>query len=242
MSPLDRIRIVLVEPRDAGNVGATARAMKNMGLTRLILAAAPPLDEARATTMAVHARDVLKARQTATDLPAAVADAHLVVGTSGRATSQRDGGRPPRDVAAEIVAAAATNEVALVFGPEDRGLSNVELAHCQSFITIPTDPGYGSLNLAQSVLLCAYEIFLAADAAAPTPTRALATGARHELMYEKLEAALLAVGFLQPDTAAGMMRKLRRTLGRAPLDDDEVQIFLGIARQMSWSATQHRKP
>jgi tRNA/rRNA methyltransferase len=238
---LDRIRVVLVEPRDAGNVGAAARAMKNMGLRTLVVAGGVPLDERRAATMAVHADDVLHARRTAPDLATAVADAGWVIGTCGRATAARDGGRPPREVAAEIVAAAGRNDVALVFGPEDRGLSKIELDQCQAMITIPTDAAYSSLNLAQSVLLCGYEIFLAAGGATPEPARVLASSARTELMHAKLEAALLAVGFLQPDTAASMMRKLRRTLGRAALDDDEVQVLLGIARQMSWAAGQRRR-
>jgi tRNA/rRNA methyltransferase len=151
------------------------------------------------------------------------------------------GGRPPRDVAPAIVAASAANDVALVFGPEDRGLSNAELALCQALITIPTGADYASLNLAQAVLLCTYEILLAAHVAAGPPARVHAPSERLELMYAKLEAALLAIGFLQPDTAAPMMRKLRRTLGRAALDDDEVQVFLGIARQMTWAASQRRR-
>jgi tRNA C32,U32 (ribose-2'-O)-methylase TrmJ len=120
-------------------------------------------------------------------------------------------------------------------------LSKIELDQCHAMITIPNDTAYSSLNLAQSVLLCAYEIFLAAGGAPPEPARVQASSARTELMHAKLEAALLAVGFLQPDTAASMMRKLRRTLGRAALDDNEVQVFLGIARQMSWAAGQRRR-
>ena len=237
MTALDRVRVVLVEPRDAANVGAAARAMKNMGLGRLVVAGGGALDETRAATMAVHARDVLAGRATAADLAGALAGAGLVVGTSGRATA---GGRAPRAAAPEIVAACGTTDVALVFGPEDRGLSREELARCATLITIPTAPAYDSLNLAQAVLLCAYELRLAAAGPAPEPARARAPHERLERLYAHLEAALLAVGFLQPDTAASMMRKLRRTLGRAALDDDEVQMLLGIARQMAWAAATRR--
>ncbi len=131
--------------------------------------------------------------------------------------------------------------VALVFGPEDHGLSTEELARCQRVLAIPASDAYGSLNLAQAVLVCAYEIFLAAAAATGSPSsppRTLATGTQTELMYSKLEAALSRIGFLQPDSAAHVMRRLRRMLGRAGLDDDEAQILLGVARQIDWVASR----
>src|SRR5512147_2262925 len=120
---LTRIRIVLVRPNEAQNVGAVARGMKNMGLTDLVVVDAPELDEARAATLAVHAGDVLAARRQVASLAAALADCGLVVGTSGRPTAARDGGTSPRAFAPTLLAAAATNDVALVFGPEDHGLA-----------------------------------------------------------------------------------------------------------------------
>ncbi len=236
--PLDRIRIVLVRPREAQNVGAVARAMKNMGLTQLVLVDAPPLDETRAETLAVHAADVLRARRAAATLAAAVADCGLVVGTSGRPTAVRDGGAAPRALAPVILAAAEVNDVALVFGPEDHGLALEELKHCQHVLTIPTSEAYGSLNLAQAVLVCAYELFTAPPPGAPDPqARVLARHDRLELMYAKLEAGLQAVSFLHGEEAAATMRRIRRMLGRVGLDDDEVQILLGMARQMSWAGS-----
>jgi len=236
---LDRIRIVLVRPREAQNVGAAARAMKNMGLARLVLVDAPGLDEARAATLAVHADDVLAARREVATLADALADCGLIVGTSGRPTAARDGGTTPRALAPAVLAAAAMNDVALVFGPEDSGLTLEELKLCHHVLTIPTSEAYGSLNLAQSVLVVAYELW---SAAAPDePARVLAPHERLELLWSKLEAGLIAVSFLHGDEAPAMMRRLRRMLGRAELDDDEVQILLGVARQMTWAGTRARK-
>jgi len=252
---LERVRVVLVRPQHAGNVGAAARAMKNMGLERLVLVAPQHWDPAQATTMAVHAADVLARLRRAESLAEAIADCGLVVGTSGRATATQLGALSPRTLAPEIVAASATNDVALVFGPEDHGLSNDDLARCQRVVSIPTADAYGSLNLAQAVLVCAYELLLAAAAdggtaaAAPTGaaahggggTRTLAASERLELMYAKLETALRAIGFLHRDNATPMMRALRRTLGRAALDEQEAAVFLGLARQIAWVATARDK-
>lgn len=236
---LARIRVVLVRPRGAGNVGAVARAMKNMGLARLVLVDPPPLDLPQATAMAVHAADVLAARQAVATLAGAVGDCGLVVGTSGRAGVAPPGTVAPRALAPAIVKAAAANDVALVFGPEDHGLSNDELARCHHVLAIPANDAYVSLNLAQAVLLCAYELFLATAAAArgPTPApRPLAASAHLELMYTKLETSLRKIGFLQPDSAVHVMRRLQRMLARAALDENEVQVLLGLARQIDWAA------
>jgi TrmH family RNA methyltransferase len=237
--PLDRIRIVLVRPREAQNVGAAARAMKNMGLGRLVLVDAPTLDETRAATLAVHAGDVLAQRTDVPTLAEALAGCGLVVGTSGRATAEHDDRTTPRALAAVMLAAAAANDVALVFGPEDHGLALEELKLCHHVLAIPTSDAYPSLNLAQSVLVCAYELWTAAAPAAAA--RVLAPHARLELLWSKLEAGLTALSFLHGDAAPAMMRRLRRMLGRAALDDDEVQILLGMARQMTWAGTAARR-
>ncbi len=239
MSACERIRVVLVRPRDAGNIGAVARAMKNMELARLVLVDPPALDLRRAATLAVHAQDVLDTARTVPTLGDALDGCGLAVATSGRPTASRAGALPPRALAPVIVAAAATNDVALVFGPEDHGLALAELALCQREITIPTSPAYGSLNLAQAVLVCAYEIFLVASGAGDAgAVRALAPSARREVMFAKLEEALRAIGYLHRDNAVHMMRRLRRLLGRADLDDEEVQILLGLARQIAWAGTR----
>lgn len=235
---LDRIRIVLVRPSEAQNVGAVARAMKNMGLARLVIVGAPDLDVARATTLAVHATDVLAARVHVPSLGDALAGCGLVVGTSGRATAARDADTTPRAIAPIVLAAAAANDVALVFGPEDHGLALEDLKHCQRVIAIPTSEAYPSLNLAQAVMICAYELRTAAVPAADA--RVLAPHERRELLWTKLEAGLTAVSFLHGDEAPAMMRRIRALFGRAALDDDEVQILLGVARQMAWAGGRAR--
>lgn len=234
---------MLVRPQHPGNVGAAARAMKNMGLGDLVVVAAAPLAVDAAASMAVHARDVLARHRRVPTLAEAIADCGLVVATCGRVAGDA-GGISPRELAPAILDASTVNDVALVFGPEDHGLSNDELVRCQRVITIPTAAAYASLNLAQAVLICGYELQLAtrADttapetAAEPTEPRALAPAVFAEQMYAALARALDAIGFLHRDNRTHMMRAFRRMLGRAALDVHEARILLGLARQMSWIA------
>jgi tRNA/rRNA methyltransferase len=141
-----------------------------------------------------------------------------------------------RALAPQIVAATTSNRVALVFGPEDNGLSNDDLRCCHRLLTIPTDAAYPSLNIAQAVLLCCYEIFLAARDSVAAEPQSLATVDRQELMYEKLKHALLKIGFLHSDNPEHIMFALRRIFGRAGLEDRDVRILLGMARQIAWYA------
>ena len=235
-SALARVRIVLVAPHEPGNVGAAARAMKNMGLRALMIAAAPDLDLTAARRMAVHAADVLDECRMVASLAEAVAGCGRVVGTSGRTSVRRAGASAPRAAAAAMIAAASCNDVALVFGREDRGLSTDELAHCQEVVAIPSSDAYASLNLAQAVLICAYELRLAALDGGAAESRPLAPHQRLELLFAKLESALAAIGFLHGDGAPHVARQLRRMLGRAALDDAEVDVLLGVARQIAWAA------
>ncbi|MGH8006237.1 MAG: RNA methyltransferase [Candidatus Binatia bacterium] len=234
---LTNLRIVLVRPKHSGNIGAVARAMRNLGIRDLALVNPAQLCRESAETMAVHARDLLDTMQVHTSLRAAVADCGVVVGTTCRPGLYRDGALTPRALAPQLVAAAAVNRVALVFGPEDSGLFNDDLQLCHRLMIIPTDPTYASLNVAQAVLLCCYEVFLAAqDGEAVKSSRPLAVAERQELMYEKLQGALLKIGFLHSDNPAHIMFALRRMLGRAGLEERDVQILLGLARQIDWYA------
>ncbi len=247
---LGRIRVVLVRPQHPGNVGAAARAMKNMGLATLVVVGDRPLDVGAAAAMAVHARDVLEDARTVSTFADAVADCGLVIGTCGRGGDAA--ATSPRALAPAIVAASAANAVALVFGPEDSGLANDELMRCHRVLTIPTADAYTSLNLAQAVLICAYELRLASasmlaaesrgasdaeDAATMAP---LVDAASAERMYAALEQALRAIGFLHRDNGVHMMRALRRLLGRAGLDAYENRVLLGLARQIAWAAGRGR--
>lgn len=234
---LTNLRIVLVRPQYSGNIGAVARAMRNLGASDLALVNPAPLSREQADMMAVHARDVLDAMQVHTSLRTAVADCSLVVGTTCRPGLYRESAITPRTLAPHIVATAATNRVALVFGPEDSGLSNDDLRCCQRLMMIPTDPAYTSLNVAQAVLLCCYEVFLAAQEHTDITPRPLAVAERQELMYEKLKQALLKVGFLHKDNPEHIMFALRRIFGRAGLEERDVRIMLGMARQIDWYAS-----
>jgi len=208
-----------------------------MGIDDLALVNPSQLCRNAADTMAVHARDVLDTMQVHSSLRAAVAECGLVVGTTCRPGLYRDGALTLRALAPHILAAATANRVALVFGPEDSGLSNADLRRCHRLATIPTDPGYTSLNVAQAVLLCCYEVFIAAQEEAAAPARPLALAERQELMYEKLKQALLKIGFLHGDNPDHIMFALRRILGRAGLEDRDVRILLGMARQIEWYAS-----
>lgn len=230
---LENIRIVLVRPRGAANVGAVARAMKNMGLCDLAIVRPAVRRSFWTRAMAVHADDILDRMQRYETLSAAVAECGLVVGTTCRGGLYRGAVEPPAVVAPRLVAAAAANRVALVFGPEDHGLSNEDLKACQQLMAIPTDPGYPSLNLAQAVMICCYELHGAAQpAVAPGP--ALASAERVEFMFQRLQAAFLSIGFLHSDNPDHIMFALRRVLGRAQLEERDVRIWLALARQIEW--------
>jgi tRNA/rRNA methyltransferase len=235
---LSNVRIILVRPRGAANVGAVARAMKNMGLRDLVLVQPAPMHAFWSKTMAVHAGDVLDRMRRCGALAEAIADCGLVVGTTCRGGLYRAAAAPPRQAAAGIVAATTTNRVALVFGPEDSGLSNEDLKSCHQLLAIPTAPEYASLNLAQAVLVCAYELFVAAAAPAAEPAPTLAEAERVERMFRHLRAAFLSIGFLHPDNPDHIMFAFRRILGRAGLEDHDVRILLGLARQIEWFGRQ----
>lgn len=237
LAKLTNLRIVLVHPQYSGNVGAVARAMRNFGLSDLALVNPAPLCREQAEMMAVHARDVLDAMQLYPSLRAATADCGLVIGTTCRPGLYRGSAYTPRVLAPRIVAAATVDRVALVFGPEAHGLTNDDIRLCHQLVTIPTDEGYPSLNVAQAVLLCCYEVFLAARAGDLSPPPQLAVAERQELMYEKLKGALLKIGFLHRENPEHIMFAFRRIFGRAGLEERDVRILLGLARQIDWYAS-----
>ncbi len=234
---LDKVAIVLVEPREPGNIGAAARAMANMGLSRLVLVRPPDHRVADAFRMALAARPILESALVVDDLAQALAGFGFVAGTTRRPGAGRRGRVTPRQLAVELPAVAVENDVAILFGREDSGLTNEELQYCQRLVTIPSSEGFGSLNLAQSVLTIAYEIFLA-DAAAGS--RGAGAAARRaptaelEGLYAQMQRALLDIGYLDPANPAHMMRVFRRLFGRAGPDAREVKALRGIFRQVDW--------
>lgn len=240
---LEKVAIVLVEPREPGNIGAAARAMANMGLSRLVLVRPPDHLVADAFKMALAARPILEAAVVADNLTQALGGFGFVAGTTRRGGGGRRGRVTPRQLASELPAVAAANDVAILFGREESGLTNEELQYCQRLVTIPSSEGFGSLNLSQSVLVIAYELFLGVGGSGPggasvAPARRAPT-AELEGLYGQMERVLLEIGYLEPTNPARMMRVFRRLLGRAGPDGREVKALRGIFRQVAWYAGQH---
>lgn len=239
---LDKVAIVLVEPREPGNIGAAARAMANMGLSRLVLVRPPDFRVPDAFRMALAARPILESAVVVGDIAQALAGFGFVAGTTRRPGAGRRGRVTPRQFAAELPVAAVANDVAILFGREDSGLTNAELQYCQRLVTIPSSTAFGSLNLAQSVLAIAYEIFLVGDASASRVPGALArraSTAELEGLFAQMERVLLNIGYLDPANPAHMMRAFRRLLGRAGPDAREVKALRGIFRQVQWYVGRH---
>ena len=226
--------VVLVRPREEGNVGASCRAMTNMGLSelRLVEPAAPAGEVARA--FAVGAREVLEGARRFESLAEAVAPFRRVVGT----TSARDRSLSvpvvtPRELAGRLPGGGADLPTALVFGPEVGGLTNDELALCHLVVTVPCAPVQPTLNLAQAVLIVAYELFLAqgAEPLADTQVEAPAPAGVVDGLFVHLVEVLEEVGFARDTTFHGVVRDLRQLAGRARPTEREVTILRGVLRR-----------
>jgi len=240
MALRERFAFVLFRPQSAGNIGAAARALKNMGFDDLRLVAPGPLNNREASAMAVHADDVLARATVYPDLAAALADCSVAVGTTSRRGGYRSRAYPLRAAAAELESIAGSNKIAIVFGREDRGLTNRELKLCNRLITIQTAPEYPSLNLAQAVVVVAYELMMAAQVSAAAIEAARAphfvAAAVSDPMLARMEEALLSIGFLPDDNPDHIMLAIREIFGRSGLTAREVEILNGMARQMRWAA------
>lgn len=244
MNPLDNITVVLVGTLYSGNVGSVCRAMANMGLSKLTLVAPRILDgweEGR--RLAVHATDILDARREVATLDEAVADCASVVGTTARGGLYRATVQPPRVLAPEILRLAAQAPVAVVFGREDQGLHNDEIARCTHLIRIPVDPRYQSLNLSQALLIVAYELYSATGTYVSPVEEAvsLATQATKHALMAKWRQAMLDIGFMDEQKADHMMQGFQRIFSRGVRTDPDASIMLGAAHQMSWAGRQAKK-
>ncbi len=236
---LSNIRIVLVETSHPGNIGAAARAMKNMRLSRLDLVAPHLYPSAEATSRASGADDLLARARVHPSLDRALEGCRLVIGTSARPRSVSWPVLAPHEAARRLVDEAARGEVALLFGREKSGLSNSELDRCNYLVHIPTNPEYSSLNLGAAVQVLSYELLLAAlGGRQPSreEPRELATAEMMQGFHEHLGQALDDVGFTDPEQSEKLLRRLRRLFQRARPDKDEVNILRGIL-----SAMQGRK-
>ena len=235
---LENIRIVLVRPRGSGNIGSIARVMKNFGASELVTVGKARTRSFWARAMAVHGRDILADAKFYPTIREAIADCTLVVGTTCRAGLYRKHSQTPRDLAPEIVAVARTGKVAIVFGPEDHGLSNKDLEHCQLLITIPTHPDYQSLNVAQAAVICLYETYIASLTQAAKPNIERAEAEDIERLFDRMRRTLLKIGFLDSENPEHMLLAFRRILGRAGLEEKDVRIFTGLFRQIDWYIDQ----
>jgi tRNA/rRNA methyltransferase len=188
--------------------------------------------------MAVHGKDILAAARSYESIRAAIADCNLVVGTTCRSGLYRSHSRTPREAAPEVVAAARHGKVALLLGPEDHGLSNKDLEHCQLLLTIPTAPDYRSLNVAQAAVVCLYEFYTAAQMPAWESSLIRAEAEHVERLFDIMRESLLRIGFLDSDNPEHMLLAFRRILGRAGLEDKDVRILTGMFRQIEWYAKE----
>ena len=230
-NPLDRVRVVLVAPSHPGNVGASARAMLAMGLSRLALVAPTRFPDHEATRRATGATAVLDAARVVDSLDEALEGVSCSVGYTSRPREFAGVVVSAREAAALAIASArAGRESALVFGTEMSGLSNDDLARCTAVATIPANPAFASLNLAAAVQVAAYEARVASqgDAAWQAPRFAPATHDEIERLHEHAERTFVAMRFLHPEMPRRLMPRLRRLFARAGLEKEEVSILRGI--------------
>ncbi len=228
------VEIVLVRPSRPANVAAACRAMKNMGLRslRLVGGVDPQGMTFDERSLAYGAWDVLDGARSMSSLARAVEDSVLVVGTSGLPAPDA---WPPSRLAEEVQARAPQGRTSVVFGPESSGLRNDELELCHARVHIPTSAAHTSLNLAQAVLLVAYEIRQAVGPPPePAPTR-VATAGEIEAVLDAFRRGLLAIGYLNPANPESILAELRRLLARSHPTARETSLLRGMARQITWA-------
>ena len=242
MSFLDQITVVLVETQSAGNIGSVARAMKNMGLSQLLLVNPQTALTDEARHLACGADDVLDSAQRAETLPKALAPFHLSVGTSSRSVDWIPTVLLPSELAQGLTELSTNQRVALVFGPERTGLTNEHLQHCQWLATIPTNPEFDSMNLAHAVAIVAYEIrkqFVLRPVGRDLQRADLE---QVEDFANGLHQCLDEIGFLNQQNPQQVMFTLRQLISRACLEERDVSILRGILRQWSWYAGKLKRP
>ena len=225
--------VVLYQPKDPINIGTTLRAMRNMGLSELRIVEPAAADPWRINIAVPRSEQQVKDIRRFPSLPEALRDIAYTVGLTARPRTADYTVMHSREAAPILLARAAAGKIALLFGREDSGLPNSALTLCQAYITIPANPEYYSLNLAQAVLVMLYDLFLAAQDAPlplPEPKRSFppADHAQLEGMYRQIEETLWGIEFIKSRTSQGIMRSLRNIFSRTGLDEREVRIIRGI--------------
>ena len=229
-STMKQPRIVLINTSHPGNIGATARAMKNMGLATLCLVEPKQYPSAEATARASGADDLLASAQCVATLDEAIAECALVIGASARSRTLPIPILNPHSCAELVHQQPEVERVAILFGRERSGLTNEELDRCHHLVQIPTDPDYPSLNIAAAVQVIAYELRIAADSVEQPDERAIdyASMTQMEQFYTHLEHTLVELEFLDPENPRQLIRRLRRLFNRSRPDQNEINILRGI--------------
>lgn len=230
---LNSISILLVRPRYHENIGSVARAMKNMGLNRLIVVDGSSPLHRDAYKLASGAEDILERAEEFPNLKEAISEMGCVVGMTSRSGNERSPLLIPKKMVEELISISEKNSIGLVFGSEKEGLTNEELSLCHLYVRIPSADSFPSLNLAQAVMVLCYELFQSSTTI-QQETAPLASSDHLERMFEHTERTLVAIGFLDAKQPERIMRVLRKIFGRSRMDEREVQIFQGIWSKVDW--------
>ena len=230
---LDSISILLVRPKFHENIGSVARAMKNMGLSRLIVVNGCSPLHPNAYKLASGAEDILERAEEFFTLREAISEMGCVVGTTSRGGKERHPLLTPETLAKKLIPLSLKNSIGLAFGSEKEGLTSDELFLCHLYVRIPSMESFPSLNLAQAVMVVCYELFQA-SLEIPKQPILLAQAEQLERMFEHMEKTLIQIGFLDSNHPKRIIRVLRKLFGRSQMDDREVQILQGIWSQMDW--------
>ncbi len=237
---LDSIWVILVRPKFPENIGSVARAMKNMGLSRLaVVNGCSPL-LANAYKLASGAEDILERTEEFPTLQEAISEMGCVVGMTSRGGKERNPDLALEALTKKLIPVSQKNLIGLAFGSEKEGLTNEELSLCHLSSRIPSMESFPSLNLAQAVMVVSYELFKA-SAEIPKREVRLARTEQQERMLEHMGKTLLRIGFLDSHNSKRIMRVLRRLFGRSQMDEREAQILHGIWSQMDHSLKAGKK-
>ena len=233
---LENFTVVLHKPKYPGNIGSAARCLKNMSMGKLIVSEAGPFAAAEMKIMSTHfAADIVDRIGYHDRLDDALAPFQYIVGTTSRLGSARGPVLSPREIAPSLAELSRRNTVALLFGSEDKGLSNSDLRYCHSVVAIPVSEQLKSINLSHAVMILCYEIFLAAAEKKKGFTPKLASSREIEGMYEQVKEVLMEIGFLNPQNPDYWLMHIRRLLSRTGLFSRDVKIIRGICRQVRWA-------
>ena len=230
----ENLSIVMVRPRYSENIGSASRAMCDMGINHLIVVSPENYDIEKVRKLATHAAsDVVEKIEIFEDLKTALSPFNYVVGTTARLGGERLGVSSPSEMAEKLIEISQKNKVAILFGPEDRGLLNEDIRLCHELVNIPASE-FSSLNVAQAVLIMCYEIFLAGTEEKGKFAPRLASRFELDGMYDNVKDVLVRINYINPENPDYWMNKVRRFFTRMELRAGEVSIIRGICRQIDW--------